>query len=668
MSRFKTGILIVLFASTTLAELPVDAVGKIERLPPSYPDTWVYAHDTNFYALADGKVVIVDVASENHNYKGSLGVGQFGSFLPSSTRSELYAAETFYSRRLRGERTDVITIYDKENLSPIDEIVLPGGKRGQLVTYKGTLQFLNNEKFLLLFNFSPATSVSVIDIDQRKIVSEVQIPGCSMIYPTAKLSFASLCSDDVMLISSLNKDGTIKNQKRSKKFFSGDKDPIFAFNAMIGDIAYFPSFMGQVQAIDMSSETPKILKSKNGILITAEEFRLHGETVNLKWVVGAYYLRIEGDFRSGIDIRGSNGTLFDNRYSNETESYAFFGQGEYAINDQFSFTAGIRWTQDKKTMVNNPSCDSTVADIALTGGGGIPTDCTFVPLTFPILLPGVTVQELGFNGSQSEGDYALKLGLDWRPNEDWLVYASATRGNKAGAFNGGAVALYTPAQAAFGSEVLWAYETGFKATLWGGKAIFNSTAFYYDYNDFQTFTQLGPSLTVFNIDAEVLGAEFELIANPFEGLEFSFGVSLLDAEVRDLAYGDGGGPNAPPAFIQNAPMTNSPDLTLNGLARYEWPMLQGKMALQMDFNWVDDRNLNAVPHPSLRAEDYVLINARLTYTWGQNDNWYMALWVENLTDEYYVPTAFDLTGFTGSTIDIPGRPRWIGGTIGMSWE
>lgn len=259
MKQLLTGFLTILFANTALADLPNDPNNLVEKLPSSYPDTWVYAHDTNFFALADGKVVIVDVTSENHNYKGSLGVGQFGSFLPSSTRSELYAAETFYSRRLRGERTDVITIYDKENLRPIDEIVLPGGKRGQLVTYKGTLQFLNNEKFLLLFNFSPATSVSVIDIDQRKIVSEVQIPGCSMIYPTAKLSFASLCSDDVMLISSLNKDGTIKNQKRSKKFFSGDKDPIFAFNAMIGDIAYFPSFRGQLQPIDMSSATPKIL-------------------------------------------------------------------------------------------------------------------------------------------------------------------------------------------------------------------------------------------------------------------------------------------------------------------------------------------------------------------------------------------------------------------------
>ncbi len=261
MNRLVIGILTTVITSFAFADLPNDPNNVVETLPASYPNTWIYAHDTNFFALADGKVVIVDVAAENRNYKGSLGVGQFGSFLPSSTRSELYAAETFYSKRLRGKRTDVITVYDKVNLSPIDEIALPGGKRGQLVTYENTLQFLNNEKFLLLFNFTPATSVSVIDIDKRKIVSEVQIPGCSMIYPTGKLSFASLCSDDLMLVSHLDKNGKVKSQKRTKKFFSGDDDPLFAFNARIGKVAYFPSFNAQVEPIDMSSETPKILES-----------------------------------------------------------------------------------------------------------------------------------------------------------------------------------------------------------------------------------------------------------------------------------------------------------------------------------------------------------------------------------------------------------------------
>ena len=262
---------IALFASFALAhaELPNDPVGVVETLPESYPDSWVYAHDTNFFALSDGKVVIVDVTAENRHYKGSLPVGQFGSFLPSAKRSELYAAETFYSRRLRGERTDVITVYDKVNLSPIAEIPLPGGKRGQFVTFENTLQFLGDEKFLLLFNFAPAASVSVIDVEARKVVNEVQVPGCSMIYPTAKLSFASLCGDDVMLVSYLDKNGQLKEQKRTRKFFSGDDDPLFIFTGQVGNMLYFPSFKGMIQPVDMSRSTPKFKNSWS--LLTDEE-------------------------------------------------------------------------------------------------------------------------------------------------------------------------------------------------------------------------------------------------------------------------------------------------------------------------------------------------------------------------------------------------------------
>ena len=49
-----------------------------------------------------------------------------------------------------------------------------------IVTHKNTLQFLDNEKFLLLYNFTPGTSVSVIDIDQRAFLAEIFIAGCSM--------------------------------------------------------------------------------------------------------------------------------------------------------------------------------------------------------------------------------------------------------------------------------------------------------------------------------------------------------------------------------------------------------------------------------------------------------------------------------------------------------
>ena len=40
-------------------------------------------------------------------------------------RGEIYAAETHYSRRHDGERTDVLRIYAHETLAPVGEIPIP---------------------------------------------------------------------------------------------------------------------------------------------------------------------------------------------------------------------------------------------------------------------------------------------------------------------------------------------------------------------------------------------------------------------------------------------------------------------------------------------------------------------------------------------------------------
>jgi methylamine dehydrogenase heavy chain len=242
------------------AQLPEEPIGVVERLPAQWPATWVQAHDTNFYALSDGKVVIFDVAAENRNYKGSIPAGQFASYIASTTRPEVYVAETYYSKRVRGERHDVITIHDKTTLSPLAEIPLPGGKRGQYVTFKNTLQLLNDERWLAVYNFSPAASVSVIDVAARRIIGEVQIPGCAMIYPTGRRNFMSLCSDGAMLVSSLNEGGGVAKQWRTPAFFDADQDPLFAMPTLIGRTAYFPTFHGDVQPVDLSGDEPKPLR------------------------------------------------------------------------------------------------------------------------------------------------------------------------------------------------------------------------------------------------------------------------------------------------------------------------------------------------------------------------------------------------------------------------
>lgn len=52
------------------AELQAETIPKVLKLPESYPDTWIYGHDMNFTSIVDGKVVVLDVAAGNRNYKG----------------------------------------------------------------------------------------------------------------------------------------------------------------------------------------------------------------------------------------------------------------------------------------------------------------------------------------------------------------------------------------------------------------------------------------------------------------------------------------------------------------------------------------------------------------------------------------------------------------------
>ena len=247
-----------LYSASTLAVLPSEPIPAVTPLSANYAKSTVFVHDTNFDALTMGRVIALDVAAENHNYKGALDAGQFASFIESTRNDELYVAETFYSRGTRGTRTDVLSIYSKENLERIGEILLPGGKRGQYVSHRYTLQLVDNDRYLLMYNFTPAASVVVIDIDEKKILSETQIPGCALIYPSGKRGFSSLCGNGSMLTVQFDESGKVIFQDQLKPFFNVDDDPLFDKPVYVGTTAWFPTFKGNIQAIDLSADLPVI--------------------------------------------------------------------------------------------------------------------------------------------------------------------------------------------------------------------------------------------------------------------------------------------------------------------------------------------------------------------------------------------------------------------------
>jgi len=187
-------------------------------------------------------------------------MSQFASFAQGTKRPELYVSETFYTRGTRGDRIDVLTIHDRENMAAIAEIVLPDGKRGQMMPQKTALSLTNNERFIMVYNFTPAASVYIIDLDKREIVNEVQIPGCSLVYPLGKQGFATMCGDGTMTAFNLDDDGEAKRGDTTKFFNDMDEDPLFLKSVEVNGMTYFASFKGRIQPVDLSDKKAKVKK------------------------------------------------------------------------------------------------------------------------------------------------------------------------------------------------------------------------------------------------------------------------------------------------------------------------------------------------------------------------------------------------------------------------
>jgi len=255
----KLPLPLVLLATSAFGQIQPEPTGVIESLPDSYPPHWVLLQDGAFFHMRDGKVIVVDADSDEPatRIKGMFNATFIGQFYQARTRPEMYIVETFYSRGTRGERTDVLTIVDKANLTPIGEVVIPP-KRASMMPLNYHLQTVDDEKLALVNNFTPATSVTVVDLVSREVLNEIPIPGCSLVYPMAGRAFASLCTDGTMLSVQIADDGSMASSARTEVFFDANSDPLIEKAALIDGVAYFPTFLGRVVPVDLNGDEPAV--------------------------------------------------------------------------------------------------------------------------------------------------------------------------------------------------------------------------------------------------------------------------------------------------------------------------------------------------------------------------------------------------------------------------
>ena len=310
----------------------------------------------------------------------------------------------------------------------------------------------------------------------------------------------------------------------------------------------------------------------------SQEVRFNGELEKLRWTVGGYYLTIDNDSFGSFATPsfGPGEFAFDvaSNWITDTESWALFGQVEFDLAPQWTVIGGFRWTDETKEHMGQTAvvdCGTLVCGETAPGSG--------IPLPAGTLLYHYNDNnpiELGapYAGTpdtkQEVGDWAGKIELDWRPNDDLLVYASVTRGNKGPGFNVPLDGFLGVEATPFGEETLTSYEIGFKSTLWDGRARLNAAGFYYDYNDYQAFQLVGLAQLITNRDAEMYGGELELTLAPAEGWDLMLGMSLLEAEVKNIGMPDG-------VTVIDVEPTQAPSVTLNGLARKEWPVFKRRL-------------------------------------------------------------------------------------------
>ncbi|HEX2559823.1 TonB-dependent receptor [Phenylobacterium sp.] len=221
------------------------------------------------------------------------------------------------------------------------------------------------------------------------------------------------------------------------------------------------------------------------------------------------------DATPGIPVSGLGHNYYFSYNPYRLSSSAYFGEVYWQALETVRVTAGLRRTKDVKDRENFPIL------LFQPNGAGGPGTGGWAPGT---IIP----QTVEFE--ETTGRFVV----DWQPDlgftDHTLIYASYSRGYKAGGFNSPILNGTSPPYA---PEIVSAYEIGTKNILLDQALQVNLTAFYYDYKDFQFSRIDGLTASTSNVDVVVKGAEFEGQWRPTEALRLNANVGYLSTEVQE---------------------------------------------------------------------------------------------------------------------------------------
>jgi len=364
-----------------------------------------------------------------------------------------------------------------------------------------------------------------------------------------------------------------------------------------------------------------------------------------------------------------NRNYVDQQASLTSDAWAVFGQGTYKFSPDWSLTAGLRYTKDKK------SGDESQRLILFSPAGpfGPALGSSFaydVSSDMDPTTPGVqNFRHLADSWSAVTGS----LNLDWTPDADTLVYGKYSRGYKSGGFLLGTLSPEPEAK----EETVNAFEVGAKKTFARTLQV-NASVFYNDYKNLQlNVSQLNAAHTAtasdfVNVDARAYGLELEAIWQPIRNLQFNASYGYLNTKItKGCCFFDPADPSAvlpgakPVAGgtavvngvtivnqdIAGSPLYQSPKNKFAFNGNYTFDFEPGSLVLSATYTWTDKTlyqpfgNDAAFQVPAYGTADFRAI-------WNDAGKTYSVIG--------FVKNAFDKVGYTSTGSTNPSATYALG--------
>jgi outer membrane receptor protein involved in Fe transport len=223
-------------------------------------------------------------------------------------------------------------------------------------------------------------------------------------------------------------------------------------------------------------------------------------------------------------------------FNSEVQDFRLKSTGLYAdatfeATERLKFTAGLRFSRDKKSQVARAPILSFPAIVGVPDANSSPFLLAYDadPRT-----PGAQ------DYARDQVSFSRVTGravVDYEIAQGKLLYVSYSRGYKAGGINPPIDPSFNISPT-FEPETINAFEVGTKNSLLGGRARLNLSAFYYDYKGLQLSRIVGRTSVNDNTDASIYGVELEGLLRPVDDLQLNFSASYLKSKIKGLSLVD----------------------------------------------------------------------------------------------------------------------------------